>query len=189
MHRWLLCCFFLIAMTNAAAADPPSLSVGEADSVLLPPIASVTQPSLSRSQTAGAAGAQVNLFFGSRFQTQLAGEAIGAREATNLPTPGSGAATSLMLNGLYEFDNGSWHLKQFVGGGYGRIDANAYLLGATQSQWQSAYQLHGGVQVGLDGLVGSLEYRFTSGILPPGLSPSKFNISSHEISVGFKYRY
>ncbi len=69
------------------------------------------------------------------------------------------------------------------------VDANAHLLGATQNQWQSAYQLHGGVQVGLNGLVGSIEYRFTSGILPPGLSPTKFNINSHQISLGFKYQY
>ncbi len=106
----------------------------------------------------------------------------------NFPFPEI-AATSLMLNGLYEISNGSWHLKPFVGGGFGIIDANAWLLGVTQNQWESAYQLHGGVQVGLNGLVGSLEYRFTGGLLPPGLTPTKFNINSHEISLGFKYVY
>lgn len=155
---------------------------------MLPPIASVTQPSLSRSETAGVASGQLNLSIGSRFQTQLEGETIGTRDATKLPISGI-AATSLMLNGLYEISNGSWHLKPFVGGGFGRIDANAWLLGVTQNQWESAYQLHGGVQVGLNGLVGSLEYRFTGGLLPPGLTPTKFNINSHEISLGFKYVY
>jgi opacity protein-like surface antigen len=190
MLRSLLSSALLFAMTSAAAAETPSLSVSQGSSVLLPPIASATQPSLSRSESAGVASGQLNLSIGSHFKTELEGETISTHEATKLPTPGGVAATSLMLNGLYEISNGSWHLKPFVGGGFGFVDANAHLLGATQNDWQSAYQLHGGVQVGLaEQLMGSIEYRFTNGILPRGLTPTKFNLNSHEISLGFKYQY
>src|SRR5438270_5211949 len=171
-------------LPGAAHAQLASLSVSEGNSVLLPPVASVTQPALSRSEGYDVKSGQVSLSLGNHFSTQIEGAAISGREATNLPTPGGVAATSLMLNGLYEISNGSWHLKPFVGGGFGFIDTNAHVLGTTDSQYETAYQLHGGVQVSVtQKLVGSLEYRLTGGVMPPGLKPTKLNVNSHGFSI------
>jgi opacity protein-like surface antigen len=188
--RLLLLSSATLLLSGAAQAQLASLSVSEGNSVLLPPVATVTQPSVSQSEAVDVRSGQVNLSLGKHFSTQIEGSAIGSREVLNIPTPGGVAATSLMLNGLYEVSNGSWHLKPYVGGGFGFVDANAHVLGTTDNEWQSAYQLHGGVQVGLaQGLVGNLEYRLTGGILPKGLSPTKFNLNSHGFSLGFKYQY
>lgn len=180
----------LSLLSGAAQAQLASLSVSEGNSVLLPPVATVTQPTLSRSESVDVKSGQVNLSLGNHFSTQLEGSAIAGREALNIPTPGGVAATSVMLNGLYEVSNGSWHLKPYVGGGFGFVDANAHVLGTTDNQWESAYQVHGGVQVGFaQGLAANLEYRLTGGVLPKGLSPTKFNVNSHGFSIGFKYQY
>src|SRR5438105_1183882 len=190
LRHLLLSSALISLLSGAAQAQIASLSVSEGNSVLLPPVASVTQPSLSRSEAVDVRSGQVNLSLGSHFSTQIEGSAIGGREATNLPTPGGPTATSVMLNGLYEISNGSWHLKPYVGGGFGFIDTNAHVLGTTDSQYETAYQLHGGVQVGLtEKLVGSLEYRLTGGVMPPGLKPTKLNVNSHGFSIGFKYTY
>jgi opacity protein-like surface antigen len=98
-----------------------------------------------------------------------------------------------MLNGLYEINNGSWHLKPYIGGGLGFIDANPHVLGQTNSQWVTAYQLHGGVQLGFtEKLFGSLEYRWTAGSKPgfyvAGI-PTKLNINQHGFTIGFDYKY
>jgi opacity protein-like surface antigen len=190
MFRLLLCCTSLVLITSSAAAQTASFSVGQGDSVLLPPVASIAQPTLSRSEAAETKSSAINLSIGNHFSTQLEGAAISipgvGHPLTNLPNPGDVSATSLMLNGLYEFSNGTWHLKPFVGGGFGFVDANARALGVTTNDWQKAYQVHGGVEVGLaQKLMGSVQYSFTQGIL----KPTKFNLSSHGVSIGFKYQY
>lgn len=193
MIRRLFSCASMVLITSGAAAQTASVSVSQGDSILLPPVASMTQPTLSHSQSSEIGSSAINLSIGNHFSTQLEGAAISvpgvAHPLTNLPNPGDVSATSLMLNELYEVSNGTWHLKPFVGGGFGYVDANARVLGATNSQWQEAYQLHGGVEVGFaQKLMGSVEYRFTEGILG-GLKPSKFNLNSHGVSLGFKYQY
>jgi Outer membrane protein beta-barrel domain len=193
MFRRLLPCAPVVLITSAAAAQTASLSISQGDSVLLPPVASISQPTVTRSEASETKSSAINLSIGNHFSTQLEGSAISvpgvAHPLTNLPIPGDVSATSLMLNGLYEISNGTWHLKPFVGGGFGYVDANARVLGTTNSQWQEAYQLHGGVEVGLaQKLIGSVEYRFTQGILG-GLKPTKFNLNSHGVSIGFKYQY
>jgi opacity protein-like surface antigen len=192
MPRLLLACLSVVLITSEAAAETASVSVSQGDSILLPPVASISQPTLSRSEASETRSSAINLSIGDHFSTQLEGAAISVPGVThplsNLPNPGEVSATSLMLNGLYEFSNGTWHLKPFVGGGFGYVDANARVLGATTNDWQRAYQLHGGVEVGLaQKLIGSVEYRFTSVL--GGLKPTKFNLNSHGVSIGFKYQY
>jgi len=192
MFRSLLACASVVMITSEAAAQTTSVSVSQGNSVLLPPIASISQPTLSRSEASETKGSAINLNIGNHFSTQLESAAISipgvTHPLTNLPNPGDVSATSVMLNGLYEISNGTWHLKPFVGGGFGYVDANARVLGATTNDWQRAYQLHGGVEVGLaEKLMGSVEYRFTSVL--GGLKPTKFNLNSHGISIGFKYQY
>jgi opacity protein-like surface antigen len=186
----------LLILTGGALAENSSISISEGDSVLLPPVASISQPSLSRSQTADTKGAAINLNLGNHFSTQLEGAAISVPDGhsvTNLPNSGGVASTSLMLNGLYEISNGSWHLKPYVGGGFGFVDANSRVLGQTSSDWQTAYQVHGGVELGFSQKVfGSIEYRWATGS-KPGLFvagiPAKLDVDQHGFSIGVDYKY
>ncbi len=187
-------CF--VIMISGAAAETSLLNYSPGnDAVLLPPVGAIGQPALSHTNSSDLAGGTVDLKLG-KFSTQLEGSAIASPDQHsigNLPTGGNTAATSVMLNGLYEINNGSWHLKPFVGGGFGFVDANSRVLGQTQTDWQKAYQLHGGVQIGFsEKLFGSVEYRWTNGSKPgffvAGI-PTKVNISSHGFTVGFDYKY
>jgi len=183
-------------MTGGAAAETSVVSYSQgSDSVLLPPVGAVTQPALSHTGTSETASGVLNLKLG-RFSTQLEGSAISnsdTHQIGNLPTSGNTAATSVMLNGLYEINNGSWHLKPFLGGGFGYVDGNSRVLGQTQTDWQKAYQLHGGVQIGFsEKLFGAVEYRWTNGSKPgffvAGI-PAKLDISQHGFTIGFDYKY
>jgi len=187
-------CF--VIMIGGAAAETSLISYSQGpDTVLLPPVGSVGQPAVSRTGTSDRASGALNLKLGS-FSTELEGSAISTLDAHkfgNLPTSGNTAATSVMLNGLYEINNGSWHLKPYVGGGFGLVDANSQVLGQTQTDWQKAYQLHGGVQIGFsEKLFGAVEYRWTNGSKPgffvAGI-PAKLDINSHGFTVGFDYKY
>jgi opacity protein-like surface antigen len=196
MRALLLSAASVVIFTGGAAAETASLNLSEGDSVLLPPVASIAQPTLSRSESSETKSAAINLDFGNHFSTQLEGAAISVPAGhlvTNLPNSGGVASTSLMLNGLYEIDDGTWHLKPYVGGGFGFVDANSRVLGLTASDWQTAYQVHGGVQLGFtEKLIGSIEYRWTSGS-KPGLYvagiPTKVNIGQHGFTIGVDYKY
>ncbi len=196
MRSLLLSGASVIFLAGGAAAETSAINISEGDSVLLPPVASIAAPSLSRSELNDTKSAAVNLNLGGHFSTQLEGAAISVpagHSITNLPNSGGVSSTSLMLNGLYEVSNGSWHLKPYVGGGFGMVDANSRVLGQTSSDWQPAYQVHGGIQLGFSQkLFGSLEYRWTSGS-KPGLYvagiPTKLDINQHGFSIGFDYKY
>jgi len=53
--------------------------------------------------------------------------------------------TTVMLNGMYEFSNGSWRLKPYIGIGVGMTDFSTRLLGNVESSFLPAYQVKGGV--------------------------------------------
>jgi opacity protein-like surface antigen len=98
-----------------------------------------------------------------------------------------------MLNGLYELTDGVWHMKPYVGAGFGMIDVNQSILGASGSDWTTAYQVRGGVTLGLSQkLLGSLEYRWTMGSKPhfqlAGI-PTKLEVDRHGFTLGFNYKY
>lgn len=196
MRGLLLSPVCFVIMISGAAAETSFINQSQGtDIVLLPPLGAVGQPALSRTDRSDTASGVLNLKLG-RFSTQLEGVAISTADQHpigNLPTSGNTAATSLMLNGLYEVANGSWHLKPYVGGGFGLVDANSQALGQTQSDWQKAYQLHSGVQIGFSQkVVGVVEYRWTMGS-KPGLFvagiPAKLDINQHGFTIGFDYKY
>jgi opacity protein-like surface antigen len=132
---------------------------------------------------------------GSGFKTEIEGITARARKEPfgNLPTGGDIAGTRVMLNGLYEFSDGAWRLKPYVGAGLGLVDANARILGATQNDWVSAYQLHGGVSLGFSQkLMGNVEYRWTMGSKPRFMLagiPTKVEIDRHGFVIGVNYKY
>lgn len=196
MRSLLLSPVCFVIMISGAAAETSIVNYSQgSDTVLLPPVGAISQPALSHTGLSDKTGGSLSLKLG-RFSTELEGSAIPApdqHQIGNLPTGGNTAATSLMLNGLYEINNGSWHLKPFVGGGFGYVDGNSQVLGQTQTDWQKAYQLHGGVQIGFsEKLFGAVEYRWTNGSKPgffvAGI-PAKLDISQHGFTVGFDYKY
>jgi len=168
------------------------------NSVLLPPAVTLAQPDSPQiaSLESRAFGTTYGYDLGNGFKTEIQG--LTARAAndylTNLPVGGSGiAATSVMLKGMYEFSDGGWRMSPYVGAGFGVVDVNARVLGAINSDWVSAYQVQGGINLGFtQKLIGSLEYRWTMGSKPhfslAGL-PTKLEVSRHGFMIGFNYKY
>ena len=163
MRGWLLTGAALVISTGSAFADPPGTALG--------------------------------FDFGNGVKTAIEGSSARAAPNSfgNLPVSGGISAASVMLNGLYEFSDGAWRLKPFVGVGLGMVDANARILGQTRNDWVTAYQLHGGVTLGFtQKLAGSLEYRWTMGSKPnfslAGV-PTKFEVDRHGFVLGFDYKY
>jgi len=133
---------------------------------------------------------------------QLAKEALlkwrfsATHAASERRSDGAGAGlstTTVMLNGLYEFSGDGWHMKPYVGAGFGMIDVNERVLGANGTDWTTAYQVRGGVTMGLtQKLLGSFEYRWTMGSKPhfslAGI-PTKLEVDRHGFVLGFNYKY
>jgi hypothetical protein len=85
----------------------------------------------------------------------------------NLLSTGGISSTRVMLSGLYEFSDGNWHLKPFLGVGFGMIDVSTRLLGRNADDRLAAYQLRGGVSLALSQkLLGSVGYQWTMGSKP-----------------------
>jgi opacity protein-like surface antigen len=140
-------------------------------------------------------GAAYGYNFGNHFRTEVESFAsYAASEHANSGAPGSLSTTTLMLNGMYEFtDDGAWHMKPYVGAGFGMIDVNQSILGVAGNDWTTAYQVRGGVTLGLSQkLLGSLEYRWTMGSKPhfslAGI-PTKLEVDRHGFVLGFNYKY
>ena len=196
MRSALLFTVPLLFLAHGAMAETQALNISESDPVLLPQVASIAPQTLSRTDLLETTSKPLNLSLGNHFSTELEGSAISVlngRSGTNLPSGGSLSATSLMLRGLYEISNGSWHMKPYVGGGFGYIDANSHVLGQTTAQWQPAYQVHSGIELGFtEKLFGSVEYRWTMGSKPgfyvAGI-PAKLDINQHGFTIGFDYKY
>ena len=133
--------------------------------------------------------------FGNGFKSEIEGltrlESAGTRN--NLPAAGGITTTSVMLNGLYEIRDGAWQIKPFIGAGFGWVDVNSRILGANNNDWNSAYQLRGGVSLGFNQkLLGSLGYQWTMGSKPhfslAGI-PTKLEIDRHGFVLGVNYKY
>jgi opacity protein-like surface antigen len=84
-------------------------------------------------------------------------------------------------------------MKPYVGAGFGMIDVNQHVLGASGNNWSTAYQVRGGVSLGLtQKLLGSLEYRWTMGSKPHfslGGIPTKLEVDRHGFVLGVNYKY
>lgn len=152
------------------------------------------QSSLWSAKGFGAGG-----FFGSEFENGVKNEieATGAHtdlaRSGDLPFTGSVTTNRVMLNGIYEFSDGSWRMKPYIGAGFGTVDLSDRLLGNSAKDRVTDYQLRGGVTLGLtQKLLGSLEYRWTNGSKPylsfAGI-PARFEIDRHGFLAGMHYRF
>jgi opacity protein-like surface antigen len=133
--------------------------------------------------------------FENGFRTEIEGLSshTDATRSGNLLSTGGLGTDRLMLTGIYEFSDGSWRLKPYVGAGFGTIDAGERLLGNGAYDRVTAYQLRGGVTLGVtQKLLGSLEYRWTNGSKPylslAGI-PAKFEVDRHGFLAGMNYRF
>ena len=199
MRRWWLTGAALSFLAGTAAAQSNGGTYVNADNpVLLPPAIALAQPDSLQiaSLESRSFGTAYGYEFGNGFKTEIQG--LTARAAgehlSNLPT-GSGdiAGTSILLEGMYEFSGGAWHVGPYIGAGFGMVDANARILGATSNDWISSYQLQGGINLGFtQKLAGSLEYRWTMGSRPhfslAGI-PAKLEVNRHGFVIGMNYKY
>ncbi len=140
-------------------------------------------------------GAVYGFDLGNGFKTEVEGVGSLSEPADPrlLPLTGNLNTSRVALKGLYEFTNGDWHIKPYLGAGFGFTDLNARMLGIAGSDWTADYQLHGGVSLGFtQKLIGSLEYRWTMGSKPnfalAGI-PTKLEIDRHRLVLGFNYKY
>ena len=105
-----------------------------------------------------------------------------------LTDPVSGAQvenSSVMLNGLYDIPAGPG-LKTFVGAGFGAINRNQQIPGANSNEWDSAYQVRGGLSYDIaKNTIGLLEFR-QQGLLA-GSTP-KLSFKQSGLVLGLKYK-
>jgi opacity protein-like surface antigen len=198
MRRW----FFTgaaIALLNGTAFAQTTGTYLTAESGPQPPATiSTTQPIVSQAQSiiaGNALGAAYGYEFGGGFRTEIEGVTSrpAAERLRQIPASGSRTTTSVMLNSFYEFSDGAWHMKPYVGAGFGVVDVNERVLGVSGNDWATAYQVRGGVTMGFtQALLGSLEYRWTMGSKPhfslAGI-PTKVEVDRHGFVVGFTYKY
>jgi opacity protein-like surface antigen len=158
-----------------------------------------TQPSaLTQTESFGFGNSRATTYgydLGHGFKTELEGVTSNAASDRlgGLAAGGNVTSTHVTLNGMYEFSDGAWRMRPYVGAGIGAVDVNQHVLGAAANRLVSAYQLRGGVQLGFtQRLVGSLEYRWTNGSKPSfalaGV-PTKVEVNRHGFTIGFNYKY
>jgi opacity protein-like surface antigen len=199
MRRWWLIGAALSFLAGTASAETSGSYVNADDAVLLPPAVTLAQPDITQIaslESRNVSGTAYGYDLGNGFKTEIQGVTARAtnEHLANLPAGGSGiAATSVMLKGMYEFSDGAWRMSPYVGAGFGVVDSNARVLGATSNDWVSAYQLQGGINLGFtQKLMGSLEYRWTMGSKPhfslAGI-PAKLEVNRHGFVVGMNYKY
>jgi opacity protein-like surface antigen len=199
MSRWWLAGAALSFLTGTASAQT-SGSYVNADTPALPSqVATLAQLDITQTaslESHNTFGSVYGYDLGNGFKTEIQG--LTARSSTerltNLPAGGSGfAATSFMLKGMYEFSEGAWHMSPYVGAGFGAVNANAGVLGATRNEWLGSYQVGGGLNLGFtQKLMGSLEYRWTMGSKPRFLLagiPTKLEVNRHGFVLGVNYKY
>ena len=199
MRRWWLFGAALSFLAGTASAETSGSYVNADNALLPPPAVALVQPDIIQTaslEPRNSFGTVYGHDLGNGFKTEIQGVTARAADEhlANLPVGGSGiVATSVMLNGMYEFSDGAWRMSPYVGAGFGVVDSNARVLGATSNDWVSAYQLQGGINLGFtQKLAGSLEYRWTMGSRPhfslAGI-PAKLEVNRHGFVVGMNYKY
>jgi opacity protein-like surface antigen len=198
MRKWLLSgAAFAFLAGKALAADTGGIYLNPKTAPLSPAL-TLNEPIIAGADASGTQilyGSAVGYDFGNGFKTEIEGVTARAPASLfgNFPAGGRIAGSTVRLNGLYELSDGAWHLKPYIGAGFGIMDANARILGATSNDWISAYQLHGGISLGFtQKLVGSLEYRWAMGSKPnfslAGI-PTKVEIDRHRFVLGVNFKY
>jgi opacity protein-like surface antigen len=140
-------------------------------------------------------GTAYGLDLGKGFRTEIEGLSSSGTSARlgGVAAAGSLTTARVTLKGMYEFRDGEWRLKPYVGAGFGVVDVNEHVLGAARNDWNGAYQLRGGVTLGFtQKLLGSLEYRWAMGSKPhfslAGI-PTKLEVDRHGFVLGINYKY
>jgi len=183
----------LLLSIGHAFAETPGTYVDAQDHLAL-----VSGLGISRSDATGvqpgvSASGVYGYDFGNGFKTEIERREYSSAFPGLSQTPAGGVrGTTLMLNGLYEFSNGGWRLKPYVGVGFGTTDFSARLLGVTQSSFIPTYQVKGGVNYNISAkLLGKVEYNWSQGNGPSlGLAgiPAKFKLKRGGFVVGLNYR-
>jgi opacity protein-like surface antigen len=145
--------------------------------------------------TGSSYSASYDFDLGNGFKTEIEGLSAGATATRlgGLAASGNLTGTRVTLKGMYEFRDGEWRVKSFLGAGFGMIDVNEHVLGLAQNDWAGAYQLRGGVTLGFNQkLLGSLEYQWAMGSKPhfslAGI-PTKLEVDRHGFVLGVNYKY
>jgi opacity protein-like surface antigen len=137
----------------------------------------------SRVAFQGPRSAATGYNFGGGFRTE-----VEHHRSFGLSDPVSGSHvedSSVMLNGLYDIPAGPG-LKTFIGAGFGAINRNQQIAGANSNEWDSAYQLRGGLTYDIaKNTIGLLEFR-QQGLLA-GSTP-KLSFKQSGIVLGLKYK-
>jgi len=174
-----------------AFAETPGNAVNAQDDLALVPGFGIGR---ANAQVLTNAPAGANAFNnGNGFKTEIERYEFSAVFPGVSGTPAGGVrSTTLMLNGLYEFRNGGWRIKPYVGFGIGTTDFSARLLGTNDNTFTPTYQVKGGVNYSItQKLIGKLEYRWSQGTAPSlGISgvPAKFQLKRGGFLVGLNYR-
>jgi opacity protein-like surface antigen len=197
MRSWAKGGIGLALITASASAQTPgTYATSDSDS---PPAPTLLQPfGITPTESFGFGNSHGSAFgydFGHGFKTELesfstvaASDRLGGIAANGFLT-----STRITLKGMYEFSDGAWHMKPYIGAGFRMIDMNAHIAGLGSNDWAMAYQLRGGVTLGFSQkLVGSLEYRWTNGSKPTfalaGI-PTKLEVDRHGFTLGINYKY
>jgi opacity protein-like surface antigen len=178
---------------GSAFADSAVSYAGSQDGLGLAPGLGLARSETDPAPTASAGARSRGSDFTSGFRTEIERLDYSAAIPGVSGTPAGGVrSTSLMLNGLYEFSNGGWRLKPYIGVGFGTTDFSARLLGIADSSFIPTYQVKGGVNYNISQkLLGKLEYRWSQGNAPSlGISgvPAKFQLKRGGFLVGLNYR-
>jgi opacity protein-like surface antigen len=197
MRSWVTAGAGLAFLTGSALAQTSGTYVTAEGGVVRPSTLDA-QSAISQTESLGIGksyGAAYGYDFGNGFRTEI--ESLTSNAASDrlsgLPVSGNLSTTRVMLNGLYEFSDGAWRTKPYLGAGVGVVELNARMLGISNNDWIAAYQLRGGVALGFtQKLVGSFEYRWTNGSKPhfslAGI-PTKLEVDRHGFVVGVNYKY
>ena len=192
MPRWWLAGAALSFLTGTASAETSGSYVHAETSVPLPPIVSLAKPDLTQMaslESRNLADTVYGYNLGNGFKTEIEGVTTRApsEHFANLPAGGGIVATSVMLNGMYEFSDGAWHMSPYVGAGFGMVEANARAPLANNGAWVGAYQVRGGVSLGFtERLIASLEYRWAIASSPL-FSLANIEVSRHSLFMGLRY--
>jgi opacity protein-like surface antigen len=197
MWRGLLAVAVLALLSGGARAQTSDFRVA-AESVFLTSAPTTAEGQTSSSPTLRAGhsyAATYGFDLGNGFKTEIEGlsSSVASTRFGGLAAGGTLTGARVTLNGMYEFRDGEWRVKPFLGAGFGMIDVNEHVLGVRQNDWSGAYQLRGGVTLGFtQKLLGSLEYQWAMGSKPhfslAGI-PTKLEVDRHGFVLGINYKY
>lgn len=198
MWRGLITVAGIGFLSGTALAQTSDIHDNDEGGIFLPAALNIVQFPNSPMENFGngkSYGTAYGFDLGNGFKTEIEGLSSNATSTRlgGLAASGNLASARVTLKGMYEFRDGEWHMKPYVGAGFGMIDVNEHILGVAENDWVGAYQLRGGVTLGFtQKLLGSLEYRWAMGSKPhfslAGI-PTKLEVDRHGFVLGINYKY